>query len=208
MKDFKLLSVKGSWNEILDAARNTVSKEGLNKEPSKKFKRGILIAEHSPIRSRLFKWKWKNLPSFCATHFARHHSGFEKWISSQRNDRQNKYDRESAPQNAPVSFIGEANTQALINMSRVRLCFSADPTTRKKMEELKKEIRQADEEIAWAMVPSCIRAFGCVEEGVGSKCEFFKKFLERHPEITVHTSIQERYDIYNKEFYEQHKEEE
>ena len=42
---------------------------------------------------------------------------------------------------------------------------------------------------------------GCREEGLGTGCHFYENFLKRHPEITVNTSIQERYDIYNKEFY-------
>ena len=54
MKDFELLNVKGTWAEVLDACRSTVSKEYLNKEPSEKFKKAIIVAEHSPIRIRFF----------------------------------------------------------------------------------------------------------------------------------------------------------
>lgn len=201
MKDFELLSIKGTWAEILDACRSTVSKKFLNKEPSEEFKKAILTAEHSPIRTRSFKWVWRNLPYWLAMHYARHHSGFEKWISTQRNDRQDNYDREQAPQDAPVTFIGEGNTQALINMAKVRLCFTAAPKTRNKMVELKKEINEVDPAVAWSMVPSCIYRGGCVEEGLGTGCNFYKKFLERHPEITMETTIQERYDIYNAEFF-------
>ena len=87
MKDFELLSTSGSWSEILDACRSTVSKDFLNKEPSETFKKSILVAEHSPIRIKTFKWIWRNLPYWISTHFARHHIGFEKWISTQRNYR-------------------------------------------------------------------------------------------------------------------------
>lgn len=201
MNDFKLLEVKGSWSEVLDACRSTVSKKFLNKEPSEEFKRAILISEHSPIRTKLFKWIWYNLPYWVSTHFARHHIGFEKWISTQRNDRQDNYDREQAPQDAPVTFIGEGNTQALINMSKVRLCFTASKKTRDKMVQLKEEIKKVDKTTAWGMVPSCIYRGGCPEKGLGTKCKFYEDFLKRHPEITVQTSLEERYDIYYEEFF-------
>lgn len=45
----ELLGVKGSWREVVDDCRATVGKESLGHEPSEKFKRNILIAEHSPI---------------------------------------------------------------------------------------------------------------------------------------------------------------
>lgn len=201
MNDFKLLEVKGSWSEVLDACRSTVSKKFLNKEPSEEFKRAILVSEHSPIRTKLFKWIWYDLPYWVSTHFARHHIGFEKWISTQRNDRQDNYDREQAPQDAPVTFIGEGNTQALINMSKVRLCFTASKKTRDKMVQLKEEIKKVDKTTAWGMVPSCIYRGGCPEKGLGTKCKFYEEFLKRHPEITAQTSLEERYDIYYEEFF-------
>lgn len=199
----EILEKKGKWSEVLDACRNTVSKKFLGKEPSEEFKRKLMICEHSPIRQLWIKWRWKDLPSYISVHFARHHIGVEKWISSQRNDRQTKYDRRKAPQDSPVSFVAEGNAQFFINMSKVRLCTSADPDTRKQAEDLKMAIKEVDEHIAWACVPSCVYRGACSEPD--NDCGFYKRFLERHPEITVHTSIQERYDIYNKEFYETHK---
>lgn len=197
----EILKIKGGWDEVLDACRATVSKKFLNKEPSEEFKRSIIISEHTPIRTLLVKWRWQGLPSYIATHFARHHIGFEKWISTQRNDRQKKYDREQAPQNAPVTFIGEGNAQFFINLSKLRLCTAADPKTRKQTEDLKRTMYQeGDKTIAWSMVPSCIYRGGCSEI---NGCDFYKKFLERHPEITVNTTIEERYDIYNADFFEE-----
>ena len=39
-----------SWQRVLNAARFTIGKEALDKEPSNKFKRSIIFSEHSPIR--------------------------------------------------------------------------------------------------------------------------------------------------------------
>lgn len=198
----EILKIKGEWSEVLDACRATVSKKFLNKEPSKEFKKALVICEHSPLRTIWVKWRWQGLPSYIATHFARHHIGFEKWISTQRNDRQKKYDRREAPQAAPVTFIGEGNGQALINMAKVRLCTTADPDTRSQMEDLKYELHPTEPEISWAMVPACIYRAGCPESTCDNPCRFYENFLKRHPEITVNTTIQERYDIYNAEFFE------
>ena len=63
MKDkTEIIKVKGDWVEVVNDARATVGKEGLGKEPSEKFKRAILIAEHSPIRDLIVKWKWLAMP--------------------------------------------------------------------------------------------------------------------------------------------------
>ena len=73
MKDkTEIIKVKGDWVEVVNDARATVGKEGLGKEPSEKFKRAILIAEHSPIRDLIVKWKWLAMPSWVSVHWVRH----------------------------------------------------------------------------------------------------------------------------------------
>lgn len=197
-----LKSNPDGWINALEDARATVNKESTGKEPSKKFKLSMVLAEHSVIRDIIVRWKWLKIPSFIATHFSRHK--FEKYIMTQRNDRQNKYDRKKAPQDAPVNFTGVANGQNLIDAWRKRLCFQADPDTRKYAENFKVKLKDIEPELAWALCPNCIYRSGCCEPRENNNCHFYEKFLERHPEITAQTTITERYDIYNKEFYEKH----
>ena len=52
----EILKIKGDWQEVVDDCRATVGKKELGKEPSKRFKIGILIAEHTPIRDIIIKW--------------------------------------------------------------------------------------------------------------------------------------------------------
>ena len=198
MVEYEFLKSNNAWEDVLNDSRSTVSKEALHKEPSKKFKRAILIAMHSTIRNLTIRWKWLNIPSFCATHFSRHK--FEKFISTQRSDRTG-VDRNNLPQDAPVAFTGVANAQNIIDMMSKRLCFTADKTTVEYARSLKKELRNIEPELADVCVPSFIMYGGCREEGLGTNCHFYETFLKRHPEITVNTSIQERYDIYNQDFY-------
>ena len=73
-----------SWKRALNAARRTVGKSPLNKEPSKSWEAKMILAEHSPIRLVEFDWTWKNIMQWVTTHLVRHHEGCEKFVHSQR----------------------------------------------------------------------------------------------------------------------------
>lgn len=177
----ELTDIKGTWNEVLNKARITVHKEEIKKEPSDDFKRKILRAEHSPIRSLIFCFKIINLKSWVATHFARHHIGIEKWIRTQRTDRTG-INRDELSQGNRVEMEIEANTQALINISRKRLCNQASKETRQVMEKIKNEVAKKDNFVAEVMVKECIYRGFCPEmQSCGyDKTEQFKKELEEY----------------------------
>ena len=158
----ELKNEKGDWKEVLTRARTTVGKEELGKEPSDNFKKRILMAEHSPIRGLIYCFKITNLKSWVATHFVRHHVGVEKWVRTQRSDRTG-INRDDLPQGAEVEMEIEANAQALINMSRKRLCNQASPETREVMQEMKKEVSKRDEFLARVMVKECVYRGFCPE---------------------------------------------
>ena len=69
----ELRDIKGTWTDVVNRARTTVGKEEIGKEPSDKFKRRILLAEHSPIRSLIYCFKITDIKSWVATHLVRHH---------------------------------------------------------------------------------------------------------------------------------------
>lgn len=143
------------WQLCRNMALNTIGKES-EKEVSSEWKSMILRSEHSPIRSLWFTWKWHNLPYFVSTHFVRHKIGTEHWVMSQRNDRQKKYDRNEAPQNAPVTHMMSANAQAILNISKVRLCYQASSETRHAWNLVLNEIEKVTPELYNLCVPSCI----------------------------------------------------
>ena len=191
----EILKIKGDWQDVVDDCRTTVGKDSLGKEPSKKFKREILISEHSPIRSISIKWKWVNIPSWVATHFSRHK--WECFIKTQRTDRTGT-DRNKLPQDEPVIMSGDANTQHLIDMARKRLCYMASPETRKYMEDLKIAIHDVEPEVADVLVPNCVYRCGCPEP---NGCKWFDHMAAKKLNIAS-TDIQQRYDAYNEVFYE------
>lgn len=180
----ELKDIKGSWEEVANRARTTVHKDELGKEPSDSFKRKILRAEHSPIRSLIYCFKITNLKSWVATHLVRHHVGVEKWVRTQRTDRTG-VNRDELPQGAEVEMELEANAQALINMSRKRLCSQASPETREVMEAMKEEVSKRDKFLAEVMVKECVYRGYCPEMWSCNydKTEQFQQEVEeyRHP---------------------------
>ena len=190
----EIIKIKGDWEDVVNDSRATVGKEPLGREPSRKFKREILISEHSTIRGIIIKWIWKNIPSWVATHFSRHK--WECFIRTQRTDRTG-VNRDKLSQDAPVNFTGEANPQHLIDTSRKRLCYMASKETRKRMESLKKTLKPVEPEISDVFVPNCVYRCGCPEP---NGCGWFEKMCKVHPALAS-TDIQLRYDTYNEIFY-------
>lgn len=189
----EILEYNVNWNSIKRACMRTIGKEAGDKEPSKAWKRKLLICRHSPIRKGTITWKWPEIPYAISTHFARHHEGTEKYISTSRADRTEIKDRSQRSQMDPVSMEMDANIEALISISERRLCMCADPTTRAYWQDLKDCIEKYDEDIAWAMIPQCVRCGGCVEPF--GECKFYEKLMEGHA-LEEQQDIMQRYDIY------------
>ena len=68
-------------------------------------------------------------------HFVRHKHGIEHWISTRRTDRTG-IDRNELRQDELVTHEFEANAQAIINISRKRMCFQASKETREDIEKI------------------------------------------------------------------------
>lgn len=157
------------WKRALNAARRTIGKEPLEKEPSDSWKAKMLLAEHSPIRLVEFEWTWSGIKQWVTTHIVRHHEGCEKMVHSQRGDRRailEEYGietRDQLPQGAENDMDMSANAQALINISRKRLCSCASPETRAAWKQVQEAIRKVDPIMAEKMVPECIYRGFCPE---------------------------------------------
>lgn len=195
MKKTEILKIKGDWEEVVNDCRATVKKRPLGKEPSVAFKKAILISEHSPIRDISVKFKWANIKYWVAMHWKTHH--WESRVDSQRNDRQSRYDRESAPQDALIDFIGDPNIQHTIDTWRKRLCRMASPETREYAEDFKRVLHEVEPEWSDVLVPNCVYRCGCPEP---TTCGWYQKMILKYPAMTS-TIIQDRYNAYNEVFY-------
>lgn len=154
----------GSWRMALTAARRTMGKEPIDKEPSDSWKAKLLLAEHSPIRLVRYYWTWDQIRQWVTVHLVRHHEGCEKWVHTQRPEHNSDIiDRDELPQGSLNEMDMEANAQSLINISRKRLCLNASPETRLAWNQVKKAISEVDPILAEKMVPECIYRGFCPE---------------------------------------------
>ena len=171
-----------NWNKVLNAARNTVNKNQINKEPSSEWKRKILLAEHSPIRLIKLDYLWVDIKSWVSVHFVRHKFGIEHFITTQRDDRTG-INRDDKPQSSKVNHYFEANAQSIINISRKRLCKQAHKETREKwIEFLENKVKKEELELYSVCVPECIYRGFCPEmkSCKYDKTEDFEKRLKEY----------------------------
>ena len=159
--------------ELLWVKECTLGTDGksIKTPPSKEFLRGLLKARHSPIREMIFRFRITDLPYWVSVHLVRHHVGFNPYVQSQRNDRQDKYDRTKAPQDAPVMMRISLNAEALLSLANKRLCMKASPETRAVVHEMCRLVEERCPEFAGLFEPMCERNGGvCYEIDGCGKC--------------------------------------
>lgn len=188
--------ISDSWKRIKNHCRTTVNKKFSDVEPTKEFKKKMMISEHTPIRLLEVDWSWLKIPYWCSTEWCRHK--FEKFISTQRDDRTNdNVPRSKKPQGAEVVYDGYANAQNLIDAERKRLCYQATNEARKYGESLKRELNEREPELAFCLQKNCIYRCGCPEF---ESCGYWEKFCERHSGEDL-TNIENRYRLAEEDFY-------
>lgn len=129
--------------------------------PNVQWKSKIMKAMHSPIRALQFKVEI-TIPYWVSVHLVRHNVGVQHYVQSQRVDRTGE-ERDSKPQDAPVRHTMLINAEALVNISRRRLCYLASPETRRAWTVVIKALKEVDPVVGAYCVPQCI-AFGhCIE---------------------------------------------
>ena len=114
--------------------------------------RKLYGAEHSPIRTQMFWVELEGIPSYVSTHLVRHKIGVEHYVQTNRLDRGASF---VADRNTSVNHAMFLNAQALINISRKRLCTNAEEVTRKVWEYVKKAVEEVDPDLAEFMVVDC-----------------------------------------------------
>lgn len=177
---------KADWIRVVNAARRTWGKEPINHEPSDKFKRKILLAEHSPIRLLEYDFTIEDIRQWVTVHLVRHHQGCEKFVSSQRQDikveiekmvakiievftregmlRDGWRERDYLQQGEPNNMDMTCNAQAFINISRKRLCKGCpSPETRQAWEIVVEALMEIDPILAEKCVPECVYRGFCPE---------------------------------------------
>lgn len=158
--------VKPDWIRVVNAARRTVGKKPIYHEPSNAFKRKILLAEHSPIRLLEYDFTWEDIRMWVTTHLVRHHEGCEKFVHTQRVDRNEALKflkRDDLPQGLLNDMDMTCNAQSFMNISRVRLCSTASRETREAWKLVIEYLREVDPILAEKCVPNCLYRGFCTE---------------------------------------------
>ena len=142
------------WAEIMFRAYVTVGKSA-TRIPSMKWRKAILRARHSPIRWGRVSFLIENIPYWVHAELARHHEGCEKYVKSQRNDRQADYDRNAARQDAPVNMVYDFNLEAIMSFANKRLCKQATLEARYVTALMCKALLDKCPEFEGLLVPYC-----------------------------------------------------
>lgn len=140
----------------------TIGKDPIQ-PPTMEWKKKLLAAEHSPIRTLQFCFRLKNIPYWVSTHLVRHVHA-TPFVKSQRNDRQSEYKREDAPQSATVDMCWYMNAEELVTIAHKRLCLQASEETREVIKEICKKVLETNPEFEGLLVPKCVYRGGVCTE--------------------------------------------
>lgn len=157
----EILNYEDKWQAVKNAAMNTIGKES-GAYPDSEWKRNILLAEHSPIRLLTFTVRITDLPYWVSVHLTRHKVGVEHYVKTQRTDRTG-VKRDELPQGALVDHTMVVDAQALINISRKRLCHQASTETRRVWMKVVDTLMKYEPELASVCRPECIYRGFCPE---------------------------------------------
>lgn len=200
---------KADWIRVVNSARRTWGKDPIDHEPSDKFKRQILLAEHSPIRVLEYDFTIADVRQWVTVHLVRHHVGCEKFVHSQRQDindqvevitkrlievlkeegllREGWRERDYMFQGETNEMDMSCNAQSFMSISRKRLCYGCtSPETRQTWELVIEALREVDPILAEKCAPDCIYRGFCPE---GKRCcgyvntEAYKKRLEEYRKV-------------------------
>lgn len=157
------------WDNALSAARFTVGKETENgTQPSIAWKMKMCRSEHSPLREVVYRIECHDMPWRVLWHLVRHHVGIEKYVRTSRPDRR----PEATTDLYDVIFT--INAQALIQISRLRLCNTSWHETTEAWRQILSAVNKLDPVMISWCCPRCVQIGACPEQ---KSCGFIKTEL-------------------------------
>lgn len=141
------------WMCVRRRALITQGLEHIVNAPWDAWKHDLLEARHSPIRRLWFSFRI-HCPYWVSVHLCRHVHA-QPYVQSQRNDRQDRYDRNTAPQDQPVVMIWDLNAEELMTVANKRLCNKAQPETREVVQKMCDLVLNYFPEFTGLLVPAC-----------------------------------------------------
>lgn len=149
------------WMDIKETTMTTIGKD-TGAYPTSEWKTKLLKSEHSPIRLGEIRVKIWGIKYWVVGHLVRHHIGIEKFVTTQRTDRTG-INRDEIPQGADVNLELHMNFQAIISISRKRMCMCASLETRQAWQAILDEIKKVEPELVALCQPECVYRGHCSE---------------------------------------------
>ena len=164
------------WMKAKVRALVTAGKKAVN-PPNYDWKVKMLRCRHSPIRKLPFAFYIEDMPYWLHVELVRHHVGIEKYVKSQRDDRNNnEISRDKKPQDAPVNVIIDLNAETLMTLMNKRLCGAASKRMQEFMYTIRKLVIETNPEFEEFLVPMCKYVHECKEfKSCGGKAEWFRR---------------------------------
>lgn len=164
------------WMKVKQRALVTIGKKAVT-PPDYDWKIKMLRCRHSPIRKLSFSFLITDMPYWLHVELVRHHIGIEKYVKSQRDDRnQSDTPRAKKPQDAPVDMIIDVNAEALLTIMNKRLCGAASFDMQVLMLVIREEVIKTNPEFTRFLVPMCQHIGGCKEfASCNGNCLFFEE---------------------------------
>lgn len=168
------------WMKAKVRALVTAGKKAVN-PPDYDWKVKMLRCRHSPIRKLPFSFFISDMPYWLQTELVRHHIGIEKYVRSQRDDRNNdEVPRGKKPQDAPVNMIIDLNAETLMTIMNKRLCGAATKEMQELMLMIRKEVIKTNPEFKEFLVPMCLYINKCNEfSSCGAKAVYFNQYCNK-----------------------------
>ena len=160
-----LLTAYPTERDWMECKRRALVTVGLKAKtpPTDGWKHSILEARHSPIRYLKFSFDLIGIPYWVSVHLWRHVHA-QPYVRSQRNDRQDEYDRNKAPQDAPVNMILDVNAEELMVIANKRLCNQASQETHAVVRRMCDLVEKQCPEFNGLLVPMCEYCGGVCHE--------------------------------------------
>ena len=146
------------WELCKLCAITTLGLRKVVDKPDDEWKRRMLRARHTPIRSLHFLIRLDEVPSFVATHLARH-VHMQPYIQTKRNDLQPD---QHAGRETPVIMVVDTNAEELMAIANKRLCGKAHERTREVVMDMSRAVIETNPEFKPFLVPFCME-YGCHE---------------------------------------------
>ena len=164
------------WLECKRRALVTIGKTPIN-PPDSEWKIKMLRCRHSPARYLRFSFFLKDIPYWVQGELCRHHVGIEKYVKSQRDDRNdNEIPRGKKPQDAPVNMIIDVNAESLMQIMNKRLCGAASKEMQELMCMIRDKVLEHNIEFDEFLVPMCKYLHECKEfKSCGGKAVWFER---------------------------------